>query len=263
VVIPLCGVGGRDYSDGASSLNRSGSAGSPWTGRMLQDLARAFGMLGDGRVRGVLWLGIGLSLATFIALLIGVEALVAWASDTGYAWLDRGFQVLGALGTVIVAWFLFPSIVVAVAGIFLDRVVDATEERYYPQLPPPRPVPLSRSVPAALKLLVTSLLLNLLALPFYLVPILNIPIWLTLNGYLVGREYAELVAMRRLSPPMTTRLRRDHRLAFWLSGVVIAVLLAVPLLNLVAPVLGAAFMTQRHQRYCGEATNAVREMSMS
>ena len=167
---------------------------------MLQDLVRAFRMLGDGRVRGVLWLGIGLALATLIALFLGVDALIAWASDTGYRWLDRSFQVLGALGTVIVAWFLFPSIVVAVSSIFLDRVVDATEDRLYPSLPPPRTVPLGRSLAAALKLLGVSLLLNLLALPVYLVPLLNLPVWLAVNGYLVGREYADLGAARRVGP---------------------------------------------------------------
>ena len=227
---------------------------------MLQELVRAFAMLSESRVRGVLWLGIALSLATLVALFVGVEALVSWASDTGWAWLDRTFQVLGGLGTAIVAWFLFPSIVVAVSSIFLERVVDATEDRYYPSLPPPRPLPLTQSVPAALKLLGASLLLNLVALPAYFVPLLNLPVWLAVNGYLVGREYAELVASRRLAPATATRLRRDNRLVFWLAGAVIAFLLAVPILNLVAPVVGAAFMTMRFQRYCGEATNALREV---
>jgi uncharacterized protein involved in cysteine biosynthesis len=227
---------------------------------MLQDLVRAFALLRDSRVRGVLWLGIGLALATLLALFLGVEALVSWASNTGWRWLDRTFQVLGGLGTAIVAWFLFPSIVVAVSSIFLERVVDATEDRHYPQLPPPRPLPLAQTVPAALKLLGTSLLLNLVALPAYFVPLLNLPVWLALNGYLVGREYAELVASRRLAPDMAARIRRDHRMMFWLAGIVIAFLLAVPLLNLVAPVVGAAFMTMRYQRYCGEATNALREI---
>jgi uncharacterized protein involved in cysteine biosynthesis len=228
---------------------------------MLQELVRAFAMLRDSRVRGVLWMGIGLSLLTLVLVFVGVGALVTWLSDTGYAWLDRTFQVLGGLGTAILSWFLFPAIVVAVSSIFLERVVDATEDRYSPHLPPPRQVPLTQSVPSALKLLGASLVLNLLALPAYFVPLLNIPVWLALNGYLIGREYAELVASRRVGPAIATRLRRDHRLVFWLAGTVIALLLAVPLLNLVAPVIGAAFMTMRFQRYCGDATNALRDGS--
>ena len=226
---------------------------------MLQDLGRAFAMLGDARVRGVLWLGILLSLATLAALFVGVEAAIGWASSTGYAWLDRTFQVLGGVGTAVVAWFLFPSIVVGVSGLFLDRVVDATEQRHHPRLPAPRAVPAAQAALGAAKLMGISVLLNLLALPAYLIPGLNLPVWLALNGYLVGREYAEMVAIRRLSPAEVAQVRRRRRLAFWAAGAVVAALLAVPLVNLVAPIVGAAFIPLRFQRQGGTSTHALRE----
>jgi CysZ protein len=226
---------------------------------MLTDLLRAIRMLGEPRARGVVWLGVALSLATLVGLVFGVEALVSWASDTGYGWVDRTLEVLSVLGTLVVAWFLFPAVVVAVSSFFLERVVDATEDRYHPGLPPPRPVSIGEAVPAALRLLGLSLLLNVLALPLYFVPLLNLPVWLALNGYLVGREYAELVGLRRLNPARVGVVRRNYRLMFWTSGILIAFLLAVPLVNLVAPVLGAAFMALRFQRYCGGTTHALRE----
>jgi CysZ protein len=226
---------------------------------MLTDLLRAFAMLREPRVRTVLWLGIGLSLLTLAALVVGVDVLVRWLSDTGYGWLDGAFQVLGVLGTVVVAWFLFPGIVVAVSSVFLERVVDATEERFFPQLAPTAAVPFSATLPAALRLFGITLLLNLVALPLYFVPLVNLPAWLALNGYLVAREYVEMVGLRRLPPAIVATLRRDNRLAFWFSGVVIAFLLAIPVLNLIAPIVGAAFMTQRFQRYGGDVTHAIRE----
>lgn len=225
---------------------------------MLQDLTRAIVALGDPRARNVALLGVGIALLTLIGLLFGVDWLLAWAADTGRSWLNAIVEVLGVLGTAIVAWFLFPSIVVAISGLFLERVVDATEERYFPGLPVPRPVPLSATVGASLRLLATSLLLNLLALPAYFVPLLNLPVWLLLNGYLVGREYAELVGMRRLDRPALDTLLRQQRWLFWLAGVVIAFLLAIPLVNLVAPVVGAAFMTHRFHR---KLDPAVHELS--
>ena len=215
---------------------------------MLQDLARAIAALGDAKARNVALFGVGIALATLIGLLFGVEALLSWGTDTGRVWLDRIVEVLGVLGTAIVAWFLFPSIVVAISGLFLERVVDATEERYFPGLPVPRPVPFSATLGASLRLLATSLLLNLLALPVYFVPLLNLPVWLLINGYLVGREYAELVGMRRLDRPALSALLHQQRWLFWLAGAVIAFLLAVPIVNLVAPVVGAAFMTHRFHR---------------
>lgn len=215
---------------------------------MLKDLVRAFRELRDPRVRSVLFLAIGSSIAVLVALTVGANLLLEWATATGYGWLDRIVEILGVLGTLVVAWLLFPSIVVAVSGLFLERVVGRTEDRYLSGLPPAREVPLARSLLMALSLLGSSLLLNLLALPFYLVPLLNLPLWLALNGYLVGREYFELVALRRVDPEMASSLRRQHRLSFWKAGTVIACLLVVPVLNLVAPVVGAAFMTLRFHR---------------
>jgi uncharacterized protein involved in cysteine biosynthesis len=62
-----------------------------------------------------------------------------------------------------------------------------------------------------------------------------------LNGYLLGREYFELVATRRLPGPTVAALRRRLRARLWLAGMVIAALLAVPVFNLVAPVVAIAF----------------------
>ena len=228
---------------------------------MLTDLLRAFSMLREPRVRAVLWIGIALSLLTLAGLAVGVDLLVRWLSDTGYGWLDATFQVLGVLGTVVVAWFLFPGVVVAVSSVFLDRVVDATEERFFPRLPPTVAVPLNAALPAALRLFGVTVLLNLLALPIYFVPLINLPAWLALNGYLVAREYVELVGLRRLPHAIVATLRRDNRWTFWMSGVLIAFLLAIPVLNLIAPIVGAAFMTLRFQRYGGDATHASREFT--
>jgi uncharacterized protein involved in cysteine biosynthesis len=226
---------------------------------MLQDLARAFAELGDPRARTVLLLGIGLSLLTLLGLVVGVNALLGWAAETGHVWLDRVVEVLGVLGTLVVAWFLFPVIVVAISSLFLERIVDLTEERHFPDLPPPRDVSLLETVGTALRLLGTALLLNLLALPLYFVPLLNLPVWLLLNGYLVGREYAELVGLRRLDPATFAVLRRQQRWVFWRSGAVIAFLLTVPLVNLVAPIVGASFITQRFHRQLGGAVHHLRQ----
>ncbi|MEK0085527.1 EI24 domain-containing protein [Benzoatithermus flavus] len=219
---------------------------------MLKELVRAFAELGDPNVRRVLWLGVGLSVLTLAALVVGVDWLLGWAARTSYGWINATVEVLGVLGTLVVSWFLFPSIVVAVSGLFLERVVDATEARYFPALPPTSPLPWHGALAASLRLLGLSLLLNLLALPLYFVPLLNLPLWLLLNGYLVGREYAELVGLRRIDPATLTVLRRQQRGMFWLTGIVIAFLLTIPVVNLIAPIVGASFMTQRFHRFCGE-----------
>ena len=91
-----------------------------------------------------------------------------------------------------------------------------------------------------------TLILNLLVLPLYLVliwiPPLNLVLFYLLNGYLLGREYFEMVAVRRLELPAAKRLRRDSRGRVIMAGAVITFLLTIPLVNLITPIIAMAFM---------------------
>ena len=98
-------------------------------------------------------------------------------------------------------------------------------------------------VSITLRLTFLTLLLNLLALPVYLlVPGINLFLFLALNGYLFGRGYFEVVALRRLDMGAARRVRSRFAGRIFLGGVVIAGLFALPLVNLVAPVIATAFM---------------------
>ena len=92
-----------------------------------------------------------------------------------------------------------------------------------------------------MRFVTVGLLLNLIALPLYLLPVANLVIFLALNGYLLGREYFELVAHQRL-PLEEAAQRRGQRGRLWLAGAAIALMLIIPVFNLVAPVVAIAFM---------------------
>ena len=62
------------------------------------------------------------------------------------------------------------------------------------------------------------------------------------RGYLFGREYFEVVALRRLDRTAARTARHRFTGRVFLGGVVIAGLFIVPLVNLVAPVVATAFM---------------------
>jgi uncharacterized protein involved in cysteine biosynthesis len=215
---------------------------------MLQDLVLGLRELGDPAVRRVLIRCVLLALATFAALVGAVGALLAWLDLTGLAWLDATIAVAGSAATLVLAWLLFPVTVALTLGLFAEEVVEAVERRHYPELPPPRQIGLAESTLSAARFTAVAVLLNLLALPLYLMPGLNVPAFLALNGYLLGREYFELVAQRQLPGPAASALRRAARGQVWLAGAVIAGLLAIPVFNLVAPVVAIAFMVHRFQR---------------
>jgi uncharacterized protein involved in cysteine biosynthesis len=216
---------------------------------MLTDLSRAFAQLSDpGTRRYVVWSVLG-ALAVLVALIAGLQLALALLAETGTPWLDWTIRALGGLGSVVGAWFLFPAVVSLILGFLLEGVVRAVEARHYPALPPARQQGLAESTAAALRLGALAVALNILVLPIYLVPGLNLAVWLLLNGHLLGREYAETVAAGRMSRALAADLRRRHRWGVLASGVIVAGLLLVPVVNLVAPVVGIALMTHRFHRW--------------
>ena len=213
---------------------------------ILRALSLAFQQLPDPAFRRILWLGIGLSLLVFVVLGVLVGFGLHYIPATRWHWLDDLMAVGGVLGFLVGLWLLFPAVVSMFLGILLDDVADAVERRHYPADPPGTAPSLALSVVLSLKLMGTLVVLNLLVLPLYIValfiPFLSLAIFLVLNGYLLGREYFELAATRHMSPRDARGLRRRNSGQVFLAGVVIAGLFSVPFLNILAPVVGAAFM---------------------
>jgi uncharacterized protein involved in cysteine biosynthesis len=185
---------------------------------------------------------LALALVTFALLVGAVGGGLSMLGPTGIGWLDATLAVLGSAGTLVLAWLLFPIAIAASLGLFAEDVIEAVERRHYPHLAPARGMGLTSSTLGAIRFMATALALNLLALPLYLIPGANLAVYLALNGYLLGREYFELVAQRRLDWRTLTALRRARRTRLWLAGVVIAALLTNPFVNQIAPVIATSFM---------------------
>lgn len=216
---------------------------------MIRAFARAFAQLGDPKILRILVISVALSALVFVALAIGIDLLLTWQWLHDLPAVARIVQALGTIATLVAAFFLFPVVVSVMLGLFLESVAEAVEERYYPGLPPPRGVGLLAGIWASVLFLGKALLVNLVLLVFLLVPALYPLVWLFVNAYLIGREYFELVALRRLPLGEARRLRRQHRLAAMLGGLGGILLFMLPVINLLAPVLLTMVMVHACQRW--------------
>jgi len=210
---------------------------------MFFALGRALAQLPDPEFRRPLLYSLGLTTLVFAALWVGLWFILRRTSIFDIFWLDWVVDALGGLAAIVLTVILFPGIAAAIMSLFLDRVVAAVETRYYPELPPARAAPFLEQLVGALRFLAVVVGFNLLALPLYLIPALNLVVFYGLNGYLLGREYFELVAPRRLAAPAARELWRTCRGQALAAGAVFALIATVPLVNLAAPVLAAATMT--------------------
>lgn len=210
---------------------------------MLKAAVRAIEQLSDPAIFRVLILSILGSAAVFGLLWFGIGETLAHARLFEAHWLDWLARFALGAGTIILTFFLFSVVAVLIASLFLGSVAAAVERRWYPGLPTPRNQPLGEAVGLALSFAAATLLWNLAALPFYLlIPGGNAVIFLVVNGYLLGREYFELVAQRRIDRKTIVMLRRTYPFRLLSGGMVIAAVSFVPVANLVTPIVATAFM---------------------
>jgi CysZ protein len=73
-------------------------------------------------------------------------------------------------------------------------------------------------------------------------------VYYAVNGRLLGREYFESVALRRMTKTDARALAADRPGTLWGTGTITAFLLTIPLLNMAAPVIGAAAMVHIFQK---------------
>lgn len=224
---------------------------------MIGYLSSAVAQLSDPKLRRVLWIALLGAVFVFAALWAVVWWLVGFFDPSavwGLSWLAERFGetfdwfagIAIGLTLVLVTFLMFPAVMTILMGFLLEDVAGAVEQRHYPAAGAARPQPMPQIVLSTVKFAAVAILLNILVLPLYLVlfilPGANLVLYYLLNGYLLGREYYELVAFRRLPPGQATQLRRRYRSRVLVAGMIVAVLMTVPVVNLVAPILGAAFM---------------------
>lgn len=200
----------------------------------------------------VLAKSLALTAAVFVvigfALWFGLSALVSRfvPAGSGWEWL------LTVALMIALAWVLWRVVAIAVLQFFADEVVEAVERRHYPAaLATARKLTFREELRVGLRGARRALLLNLAALPLALALIFTgigspLVFW-AVNAALLGRELTELAWLRHAhSPDSALPLGQGEQLAL---GGIAAVLFMVPVVNLLAPVLGAAIATHRvHSR---------------
>jgi len=217
----------------------------------------SLGQLTDRPVLSVLLKSLAATLLLFalagVGLWFGLDELVGafatrWGDESG---------VLAAAGTAILLalawWLLFRAIAVAVIGLFGDEIVAAVEARYYPAAhAAARPVPFARSLAMGLGSAGRAIGVNLLLLPVYIFLIvtgIGTPVlFFAVNGWLLGRDLGDMVAARHMPAAQLSAWRNSTTVRRFLLGLVGTGLFVVPVLNLVAPVLGAAMATHVFHR---------------
>ena len=213
---------------------------------MVRAALLTLGQLSDPVFRRVVIKSVILTVCLFTGL--GVTFYFARPNVTyfGWDWLNSALDIGGFLLFFALLILTFSSMATLISSIFLDEIANAVEERHYRNDTPGQSTRFLESLSTSVRIIGVTILLNILALPFYLIALFIPPlfafIFYCLNGYLLSREYFELVSLRHQDAKSAQRLRKTNRMKVFFAGVVIALFITVPVVNLFVPILATVFM---------------------
>jgi CysZ protein len=216
-------------------------------------------------LRSVLFKAIGLALVVIVLIGIGLQRAFAWLAASGTNWAETTtgvaphgawsalvwvLSVMASLGIITGALFLMPAVTAFVGSFFVDEIAGHIERADYPTDPAGRALPLFRALAEGIKIALLALIIYALTLPFFLFGI-GLVVLFFANAYLLSREYFELAAMRFRSPAEAKAIRKRHASYLFLSGMLIAAFVSIPLVNLATPLFAMTLMVHIHKQLSG------------
>ena len=179
--------------------------------------------------------------ASFLLLGVGMWFALDWL----FAWLNiqNGAYLSALLSLAIIpisAFLLFRVVAIAITWIFADDIIDAVEDRYYPQKAAFGKRPgVGAGVHMAVRSIARVVGYNLLALPLYIVLLVTgigtAIAFMLINALLLGKDLEDmLIARHGASQGSIQKLPR------LLLGFIGTVGMLIPFFNLLVPVLATA-----------------------
>jgi CysZ protein len=226
---------------------------------MILDAARlSLANLFAPETRSVFWKVLGLTVLVLTGLWFALRGLFItflfpWVAGffpempDWAGWLSFVFLIAAGIGLALGLALLLSPVTALIAGLFLDDVAEVIEKRDYPKDASGKAMPLGPAMASSLKFLGVVIIGNIIALFLLFIPGVNLVAFFLVNGYLLGREFFEFAAMRFRSPPEARLFRTKHGSTVFLGGLVIALFLAIPIVNLLTPLFAAGMMVHLHK----------------
>lgn len=224
---------------------------------MFASAIKAAAMLVDSDFLGMVWRSLLLTALLFVLLFAGIEVGLAHLPPLGSVWVNRLLELATPFILILAIFFLGAPVAAIFASIYLDRIAAKVDARFFPKDPRAPGTSLTTGFGEALRLIGLALLINVALLPVDVgIPGLAEIATILANGWLLGREFFDLAALRHLSRADALALRRRHEMQIYAAGLLISVLTVIPFIDLIAPFFGSALMAHLFKRLSHEERKA-------
>jgi len=239
---------------------------------MFDAAAKALSDMVSPPLRAVLFKSVGLALGVVIVIGVVLQRIFASFAESGASWAEQtsGFaphsvwaalawilSIMATFGIITGGLFLMPAVTAFVGSFFVDEIGEKVERAHYPAEPPGSALPVLNALVEGIKIALLSLLVYVVALPFVLFAGFGLVVLFVANAYLLSREYFELAAMRFRPPLEAKAMRRANSGYVFASGLIIALFVSIPIVNLATPIFAMAFMVHIHKRLAGKRVELI------
>ncbi|WP_375615640.1 MULTISPECIES: sulfate transporter family protein [unclassified Bartonella] len=171
-----------------------------------------------------------------------LPGLPSWAG-----WIGFSMLIIFNLGLALLLAFLIAPITAMIGGFFIDSAAEIIEKEDYPNEPIGQALSFRRSLIISFKFVILSLLGNGIAFILFFIPGVNLIAFYVINGYLLGHEYFLFAAYRFRTEQNARVFLHTHYTTVFGAGLLIAIFVSIPIINLATPLFAAAFMTHLHK----------------
>ncbi|PIT71072.1 sulfate transporter family protein [Bartonella tribocorum] len=195
-------------------------------------------------VLAILWLGVHQLFVSYFWPWVSqfLPGFPSWAG-----WLGFSMLIIFNLGLALLLAFFIAPITAMIGGFFIDSAAEIIEKEDYPNEPVGQAMSFGRSLILSFKFVILSLLGNGIAFILFFIPGVNLIAFYVINGYLFGHEYFLFAAYRFRTEQDARSFLHTHYTTVFGAGLLIAVFVSIPILNLATPLFAAAFMTHLHK----------------
>ncbi|WP_395173445.1 EI24 domain-containing protein [Roseibium alexandrii] len=199
----------------------------------------------DGISRALGWAIVGALVLGMLAAALSAAAISTFAEEYFLHLVFNAAQSIGLVITLIVSTYIFAPTSVLYGLLFQDRVARSIETSDYPQDAPGIRVsglgPLFRAVLALVGLMVVFIVTALVVVSAG--ALVGACFFVCVAGALMGRDQFVSIGQRHVSRLEAKRLRKANVWGVLFAGISTALLLLVPVLNLMTPVYSTILMT--------------------
>lgn len=230
---------------------------------MIDAAVKALSQILSEPFRKILLKAVGLALILIVLFGVALHRFLVWLADAGGVWAEGALgssahtpltillwiiSIAAGLGIVFGSVLLMPAVTAFVGSFFVDQIAEQVERTDYPTDPVGTALPVHRAMLEGVKTALLAVLVYLCALPFLLVAGLGFVIFFLAAAFLLSREYFELAAMRFRSPADARAFRKQNAATVFAAGLIIALFVSIPIVNLATPLFGMAMMVHLHKQ---------------